>query len=381
MKRLKPLLLLFCVLMLTIPVSAATKQRVTIKLIDHNNNVVKTYYTTAGTTISLPVLSSKLGWKHTGWNVAKNKNTPNYTTSFVADQSRNLYESGRVLKTYTVKYKSADGSKVLSSRVCNANAVIRTPQLANTDSLQFLGWAEKTNQTTPTCVGCGTYTVKANVSLYAVYYKRTSSTDKTLTALDTSKYSAIIFVGDSRTVHMMNAVKAPDNVYFICKSGSKLDWLESTAYPQLLTLVKKSHTKPIAVVFNHGVNDLRRPNDQDIDEAAIAKSYSSFYNKMASTLRSYNCKLFFESVNPVNKAALISTNNPVIDPVEIEKFNIALRTAIAANYTYINTNSWLQHTGYVTLHPTQHIDDGLHYSNATSIRIYNYVMAYVNRSS
>lgn len=73
-----------------------------------------------------------------------------------------------------------------------------------------------------------------------------------------------------------------------------MSWFRDTGYAQLIEEIDKTEgSKPIAVIFNLGVNDLGN-----------AGNYVSYMTNIASTLKSKNCKLFYMSVNPINSTMI-----------------------------------------------------------------------------
>ena len=114
------------------------------------------------------------------------------------------------------------------------------------------------------------------------------------------KYSKVIFVGDSRTAGMKATLNkqvsssVTSDVSFIAKAGQGLSWFQSTGYTQLINEINKTKgSKPIAVVFNLGINDM-----------ANISNYISYMSDIASTLKSKNCKLFYMSVNSINSVMI-----------------------------------------------------------------------------
>ncbi len=61
----------------------------------------------------------------------------------------------------------------------------------------------------------------------------------------------------------------------------------------------KKNTQKIAVVFNHGINDLRDINGkQDLNDRL--SQYVSYMKKLGTKLSMKNCSLYYMSVNPIN---------------------------------------------------------------------------------
>ena len=155
------------------------------------------------------------------------------------------------------------------------------------------------------------------------------------------------------------------NVKFVCKGGTALSWLKSTGYPEVLDIIDHSDQndeRPIAVIFNHGVNGLG--------------SYSAFvnyYKEIMPALKNKNCRLFIMSVNPINSVMIDRGDCSHRDEAEILTFNDYIKKNLQG-YTYIDMFGWLMKTGFTTDGGSYgydiYKDDGLHYSSVTYKRIY-----------
>ena len=187
-------------------------------------------------------------------------------------------------------------------------------------------------------------------------------------------------VGDSRTVRMRQALAAQNcganmkGVSFVGASGQGVKWLKDTGYRLLINQIKKFHvssSKPVAVVFNLGVNDLYRISD-----------YIAFMNEIAPELERMNCKLYYMSVNPINSVMIEKTGRLSLRKEEdVRTFNDRIKTSLD-DYTYIDSYSWLMQNGFGTSNGVNgkdsSEDDGLHYTVKTYKRIYDYCLRYVN---
>lgn len=161
----------------------------------------------------------------------------------------------------------------------------------------------------------------------------------------------IIFVGDSRTVGLQQAVGNSDKKIFIAESGKGLAWLKSN-----IDRVKKAarQNSTYKVVVNMGVNDLNR-----ID------SYISYYKELL-TSDLFKDNLYFMSVNPVNEDKYhgYSTN------ARIHEFNDKYKAFAGAKY--IDICSQMEEKGFTDR------GDGLHYSKEEYTKIYNRTVDYFN---
>ena len=238
----------------------------------------------------------------------------------------------------------------------------------------FMGWSEKAGQkVNPDYEAEETITVKKNTTLYAVVFNRSSEDNLSadvLPQVNSYKYKNVVFIGDSRTEYMKNALaRAGANtnyVKFICKAGEGYSWLTGTAVPQLQELVKNDTnsilSKKTAVIFNFGVNDYNE----------YAK-YAAYYKLIASSLERKGCELYFMSVNPINRLMLSNTGRADRSEAKIRSFNTYMQKNLPSSYTYIDMYSYLKATGYSFAsdkYGAGSIDDGLHYTARTYKRIF-----------
>ncbi len=282
------------------------------------------------------------------------------------------------------------GTKVLKTmKVGTSNAVV-LPSIANPYGYAFVGWAKSpqsfvsdSNPVNSWSSGTTITGITGNLKLYAVLSKTSEEKNiaaSSLTKVNTSKYSRVIFVGDSRTEHMRMLISSLDGydssrVSFVARSGGGLDWLKSNGYYSLIKLLQQntSDSKPVAVIFNLGVNDM-----------AKLSSYVSYMKQISSTLEGMNCKLFYMSVNPYNCAQIEYINSLErytnrLDS-EVITFNRVLKAQLSGSYQFIDTFTYLTRTG-MTMNSyslTTNYDDGLHYGAKTYKRIFKYCMTYVN---
>lgn len=148
------------------------------------------------------------------------------------------------------------------------------------------------------------------------------------------KISGYLFVGDSRTVGLDEAV---DGISSIAKVGAKVNYLQS-----ILGDVTKTRGKN--VIFNFGVNDLGNIN-----------KYISVYKSLPKEFIQNN-NVIFMSVNPTDGSKYGSWNT------DIDKFNKKLKANLPSGVKYLDTNSTLKKEGFSTR-------DGVHYKAVTYKRI------------
>ncbi len=171
----------------------------------------------------------------------------------------------------------------------------------------------------------------------------------------------VLFVGDSRTVGMQQALTASGydltNYTFLAKVGKGYSWLvERTSSLSSLT------ESPQIIIVNLGVNDLGN-----------CQNYQQLYEIYMDSCWK-NCPVYIVSVNPVCSPCYSVTNS------QIQRFNESMQSWITAQNAsasshafpirYIDTYSYLQETGFTSL-------DGLHYSSATYLHIYDYILEHI----
>lgn len=174
-----------------------------------------------------------------------------------------------------------------------------------------------------------------------------------LKQLSGKKTSGIIFVGDSRTEGMRDAIGEDDKKKFICKVGEGLAWLKNTAYKQLKDMCDKY--PDYYVVFNFGINDL------GVD------SYISYYkNTIEKNIKN---KIIHMSVNPIDQAKAKNAGYTDITNDLIKSFNTKYKEY--AGNSYLNTFNYLLKEGF-------NASDGIHYDNNTYKKLYNKVVDFIN---
>lgn len=173
-----------------------------------------------------------------------------------------------------------------------------------------------------------------------------------LKQLSGKKTSGIIFVGDSRTEGMRDAIGENDKTKFICKSSMGLSWLKGTAYKQLKELCDKY--PDYYVVFNFGINDL------GVD------SYISYYKDTIS--KNIKNKIVHMSINPIDESKA-KKNRYEVTTAEIESFNKKYKEY--AGNSYLDTYTYLKSNGF-------NATDGIHYDDNTYKKIYNKTVDFIN---
>lgn len=166
----------------------------------------------------------------------------------------------------------------------------------------------------------------------------------------------VIFVGDSRTGQMANAVGGtaawPGTAFVACFGGG-VDWL-STA--QAKKDVDQYVTPGSVIILNYGVNDLSRHND-----------YITTINRYAQDWISKGATVYFASVGPVGENEYGKRNWAV------EYFNNQLNNRMDARIGRLNLYVFLTGSGYTTQ------ADGLHYDGATYAAMFRFLMQSIGR--
>ena len=166
----------------------------------------------------------------------------------------------------------------------------------------------------------------------------------------------VIFVGDSRTGQMANAVGGtaawPGTAFVACFGGG-VDWL-STA--QAKKDVDQYVMPGSVIILNYGVNDLSRHND-----------YITTINRYAQDWILKGATVYFASVGPVGENEYGKRNWAV------EYFNNQLNNRLDARIGRLNLYVFLTGSGYTTQ------ADGLHYDGATYAAMFRFLMQSIGR--
>lgn len=328
-----------------------------------------------GTEIKLPLVPARNGYINKGWSTRKNP---------VVATSRKTYTVRRNVKFYSVQVKAVkvtlykESGDFYRSTTMAKGSVYTLPCVRNAAGYTFMGWSDKPKQSVnPQYEPEMEITVEEDMDLYAAVFRKSDEPDLPADKLpqwNNYKYKRVVFVGDSRTAYMENVLKnagaRTEGIEFISKVGGGLDWFKTVAYPKLYSIVKNETAsilaKPTAVVINLGINDLENQN-----------GYVLYMNSIAKELKKHNCELFFMSLNPVNRSMLKEAGKKDRSEAKVRLFNNALRSALGAQYSYIDTYSKLKKEGYgfdSSSTGTGGNDDGLHYTAKTYKRIFTYCM-------
>lgn len=193
------------------------------------------------------------------------------------------------------------------------------------------------------------------------------------------KHDKVFFVGDSRTVQLRWALgsQRSSKVDFVAEGGQGLDWFKTTGYQQLHkkmeAVYKSNHQAKQAVVINLGINDLDH-----------YREYISYMKKVSTMLRrDFNCDMYYMSLNPINSAVISASNFIPRTEQQVNLFNRSIRANLCTgnkrSFQYLDCWTGLQKYGWLSNPYNQNKSDGLHYSKATYLRIYNFVIQSLNR--
>ncbi len=156
----------------------------------------------------------------------------------------------------------------------------------------------------------------------------------------------LVFIGDSRTVGMNNAVGNDGNLWS-AKVGMGYSWMKNTGVPAVESNINANSD----VVILMGVNDVR--------STSYTSKYISYLNEKAATWKSLGANVYYVSVNPM---VFETSSYPGISNSIIEAWNTAMIQGLSEDITYIDTYS--QVLGQLSSR------DGIHYSNSSYRTIY-----------
>lgn len=154
----------------------------------------------------------------------------------------------------------------------------------------------------------------------------------------------VIFVGDSRTVQMQGAVGL-SAAKFIAENSKGYAWFKDVAIPMIDANVGKGSK----IVINLGVND---PGNID--------NYIALVNAKAFEWNAKGAKVYYATVNPVSE-------NPYTSQTQVDYFNSKLLPGLVG-VGIIDTNTFLKTNGYALV-------DGLHFTDATYVKLYHYILS------
>ncbi|MCQ2497415.1 MAG: SGNH/GDSL hydrolase family protein [Lachnospiraceae bacterium] len=185
---------------------------------------------------------------------------------------------------------------------------------------------------------------KANAEMILKQQEALANLQKTLEKGAKTSPLGVIFVGDSRTCQMHDAV-GDTGAYFIAEYAQGYKWFTETALPKIDALVMKGSK----VVINLGVNDLN-----NID------NYINTVNNWAYVWRQRGATVYYATVNPI-------WDNEVKTNAQVVEFNRKLMNGLVG-VKIIDSNTFLTMSGYKLV-------DNWHYDAATYGKIYYYLLS------
>lgn len=162
-------------------------------------------------------------------------------------------------------------------------------------------------------------------------------------------YDKYIWVGDSRTEGLANSI----SIEYLAAGGKGLSWCKENM-PEIYNY------KNYNVMINFGINDIGNVN-----------SYIDYYNNLPEDFVRNN-QIFIISVNPVNETIAENVGYTIKNNM-IKLFNEEIQKNLQNKIYFIDTYTYLQNEGFDT-------NDGVHYSNATYVKLYNYIRNQIERN-
>ena len=329
-----------------------------------------------GERISLPSVPSASGYRNYGW--AKTVSADKAT----AQRGDTVRVSGNI-RFYAVRKKLSgvqlykNNGNIWKTITATADEKLVFPNVATENGDMFLGWSRQKGRSSQPDYYAGDVIPNSSAKYYMVIFRQSQDTAPAVRATQ-NKYDEVYFVGDSRTLGMRNALKnqAPENIKFVFKAGQGLQWFKTTGFSQLYKTIKSQpQSSRKAVVINLGVNDL-----------TSRAAYAKYMKTVAQKLKPYNCTMYYLSVNPVNNAMIVQYhgyNTKAKTEAKVQKFNRYIYNNLCsgskAPFKYINTWSGLRKNGWISSKNNTNTYDGVHYSNETYLRIYDYCIRVLNR--
>ena len=337
----------------------------------------------------MPAVPSRSGYVNLGWSTAKNGKAS--TAKKVGTKikiSGNIRYYSVQMQSVKVNLRKANGT-VWKTVTLGKGGYLKLPSVSNATGYTFMGWSKtrRTGSSTDPDYEAGELLrINKNTNLYATVFNRALekdiSSDEMAHPAIGMMYSKVIFVGDSRTAGIQATLNkqmsssVTNGVSFVANPGKGLSWFRDTGYAQLIEEIDKTEgSKPIAVIFNLGVNDLGN-----------AGNYVSYMTSIASTLKSKNCKLFYMSVNPDQqyhdhksgkRRPYRGTGKRIQQQDPFRSFSgLQVHRYVQRTYEKRLRDQCLAMMVWMT-----GSDDGLHYTTKTFKRIYYYCITYLNTGS
>nr|WP_294658476.1 hypothetical protein [uncultured Blautia sp.] len=324
-----------------------------------------------GEGLMMPLCPSVTGYKILGWGTsAGGKVTKIEGDTVKVTGNMKFYLIAK--KITGVNLRKADGSvwKVIDT----SSGTAKFPAVDITNGDMCLGWSRSRGKTADPEYKAGDTIPTKTGNYYMVIFS--SSQDRAPAAIAKPlKHQMVYFVGDSRTVGLQSALgnSAPSNVDFVCKGMQGLTWFQQEGYKTLVSKLAQQPTNTKkAVIVNFGVNDMSN-----------ISSYVTYMKRVSQNLKkNYNCEMYYLSVNPLNSAMIRRYGGATRTEAQVAAFNKTIYQQLCTGsnraFIYINTCTNLQKYGWISNRYNAGIYDGLHYSNETTLRIYDYCIRKLN---
>lgn len=171
----------------------------------------------------------------------------------------------------------------------------------------------------------------------------------------------IVFIGDSRTVHMYRDCGAEEasRSSWAAKSGMGYSWMVSTGVPKAEAMMKPGDS----IVICMGVNSI------NLSEQS---SYPAFVNRKAAEWEKKGIETYFVSVNPIEDDKKAARNSDKRNS-QVIAFNNMMESRLSDQVVYVDTYSTIVQD-FTTL-------DGTHYPAEINEKIYRLIRDFVIKDS
>ena len=171
----------------------------------------------------------------------------------------------------------------------------------------------------------------------------------------------IVFIGDSRTVHMYRDCGAAEasRSSWSAKSAMGYSWMVSTGVPKAEAMMKPGDN----IVICMGVNSI------NLSEQSM---YPAFVNKKAAEWEKKGIGTYFVSVNPIEDDKKAARNSDKRNS-QVIAFNNMMKSKLSDQVVYVDTYSTIVQD-FTTL-------DGTHYPAEINEKIYRLIRDFVMKDS
>lgn len=343
-----------------------------------------------GQSFLMPETPGNSTLKGVGWSKTAGSNTAAYTAGKRVRVSGNMKFYGVYVTLARTVYLYGE-SGVYDTIPLTKGETAVFPCVDTGDGSMMMGWS-----TVPGMHSNPRYlpgeTIPEGINrFYMVVYHPYEETELSFEELRVpEKYAHVYIVGDSRTYLAKHTFGGdPDKVTMIGQPGAGLKWMKGEdprfslgGYYQLINALRSNRSisasgQKQAVILNLGVNDMG-----NIQEYI---TYMKRVAKVLSNTSTWNCDLYYMSVNPVNMEMYqnylerrYGVQAPTRTILQVKSFNSKLKTGLQGTYEYIDTFSMLMKSGWCSVDQFG-VPDGLHYTKATYQKIYNYCIESIEK--